>query len=400
MISSGVLKSFTMSICIVLFLFTAVQSETVEDETEWSSEVIIKLKRITETAISSDGKLVAYTVSTPIMEGEKSEYLKHIRVVSADGSSDVQFTRGEKSCSNPAFSPDGKYLSFTSARGEEPKSQVWLLRLGGGEAEQLTTAKTGVNSYSWSPKGDRIAYTMNDPETEEEETDKKEKRDMALVDQNFKYSHLYTVTIDKNSEGERETTRLTAGNFHVGAFDWSPDEKMIAFDHRDEPTEDVWHTTNISMVPSDSGEVTPLVSWSGYDGEPHYSPDGKWLAFISDGSDPKWAFVNDFYIVPAQGGVPVKLSETPDRDIREIIGWSSSSKEIYFTETDRTSKRIYSVPVNGNITQVVSSGVGNYSLSSFSKNGKALVFVHETPTLAPEVYISGTKKFSQKNLQP
>ena len=142
MISNGVPKSFTMSICIVLLLFAAVQSETVENETEWSSEIIVMLKRITETAISSDGKFVAYTVSTPIMEEEKSEYLEHIWVVSADGSNDVQYTRGEKSCSNPAFSPDGKYLSFTSARGEEPKNQVWLLRLGGGEAEQLTSAKS------------------------------------------------------------------------------------------------------------------------------------------------------------------------------------------------------------------------------------------------------------------
>lgn len=398
MISSGAPKSFTMSTCIVLLSFTAVQSETVEDETKWSSEIIVMLKQITETAISSDGKLVAYTVSIPIMEGEKSEYLEHIWVVSADGSSDVQFTRGEESCSNPAFSPDGKYLSFTSARGEEPKNQVWLLRIGGGEAEQLTTAKSAVNSYSWSPKGDRIAYTMNDPETEEEKTDKKEKRYMTLVDQNFKYSHLYTITINKNSDGEREITRLTAGAFHVGAFDWSPDAKVIAFDHRDEPTEDNWPTTNISMVPSDSGEATLLVSWSGYDAMPHYSPDGKWLAFLSDNSSAKWADGGDIYIVPAQGGDPLKLPETPDRSILGITGWSSSGKEIYITATNRTSHRIYSLPVNANKAHVVTSGDGNYTKVSLSRNGKVLALVHETPTLAPEVYISGTKKFAPREL--
>lgn len=74
---------------------------------KWTPEVMIKYKRLGGTAISPDGKWVAYTVSEPLMEGEKSEYRTHIFLASADGKTDFQLTQGDKSCSNPSWSPDG-----------------------------------------------------------------------------------------------------------------------------------------------------------------------------------------------------------------------------------------------------------------------------------------------------
>jgi dipeptidyl aminopeptidase/acylaminoacyl peptidase len=149
----------------------------------WTPDVMIKFKRVGGTAISPDGKWVAYTVSTPIMEGEKSEFLTQIWVVSGDGKSNTQYTYGEKSCTRPAFSPDGKSLAFLSSRGASGKNQVWRLRMTGGEAEEITNAKSGVNLFQWSPDSRRIAYTMNDAETEQEEKAKKEKRDMVVEDE-------------------------------------------------------------------------------------------------------------------------------------------------------------------------------------------------------------------------
>ncbi|MBI4429652.1 MAG: S9 family peptidase, partial [Ignavibacteriales bacterium] len=343
-------------------------------------------------------KWIAYTVSTPLLEGEKSEFLTHVWLVSADGKTNTQFTHGEKSCSNPDFSPDGKYLSFVSARGgTDAKSQIWIIRLGGGEAEQLTKAKSGVMNYEWAPNSRWVAYRSSDPETEQEEKNKKEKRDWVLVDENYKYAHLYTVAVDKDAKGNRKTQRLTGGNFHVTSFDWSPDGKTMAFSHQSTPLVDDWPSTDISLVPSDSGTVKALVARNGWDTNPKFSPDGKWLAFASDGGDSKWARAYDVYVMPASGGEAKKLNETPDRSFG-IVGWSSDGREVYVTETDRTSPRVFAVPVSGAKPRVVTTGSGNYSGVSLSSDGNTMAFVHQMPETSPDIHVSAVRRFEPRKL--
>jgi len=382
-----------------LFLFITTILLLAQDKpARWTPDVMIKFKRVGGTAASPDGKWIAYSVSSPMMEGEKSEFLTHIWVVSADGKSNNQFTFGEKSCTNPEFSPDGKYLSFVSTRGgSEAKSQVWMMRLTGGEAEQVTKAKSGVMNYAWAPNSKTIAYRSTDPETDQEEKSKKEKRDWVLVDKNYKNAHLYTVAIEKDAKGERKTQRLTAGDFHVTSFDWSPDAKTIVFSHQSTPLVDDWPSSDISTVLADSGAVKALIARKGSDSNPNFSPDGKWVAFSSDNGDTKWARTYDVYLVSASGEETKKLAETPDRSFG-ILGWSSDGKEIYLNETDRTSSRVFALPTNGSRPRILTTGSGSYSGVSFSRDGSAMAFVHQTAENSPDIHVSSMRKFDRRKL--
>jgi Tol biopolymer transport system component len=229
-----------LSILLGFVILSAFPLSSQDAPKGWTPELMIKFKRVGGTEISADGRWIAYTVSTPMMDGEKSEFLTHIWVVSADGMQNSQFTYGEKSCSNPSFSPDGKYLAFTSSRGTTAKNQIWLMRMSGGEAEQVTSGKSAVNAFAWSPDSRLIAYTMSDPESEQEEKEKKEKRDMVVEDANWKYAHLFTIAVDKDAKGSRKTKRLTSGSLHVTSFDWSPDGKTILVTCAD-GTLRLWH---------------------------------------------------------------------------------------------------------------------------------------------------------------
>jgi Tol biopolymer transport system component len=129
---------------------------------------------------------------------------------------------------------------------------------------------------------------MSDPETEEEKKAKEEKRDVILVDQNFKYNHLYAVEVQPGTSGERETKRLTAGDFHILGFDWSPDSRTIVFSYQDDPRINTGRLSgDIAVVPADSGAVGQLVVSAGIHGNPRYSPDGRWVAFRSTGNQPE-----------------------------------------------------------------------------------------------------------------
>src|SRR5260221_1556673 len=127
------IRLISVIIVILASLFDLSFSEDSIKPTRWTAEVMIKYKRVGGTAISPDGKLVAYTISTPMMEGEKSEFLSQIWVASSDGKQNLQYTYGEKSCTDPAFSPDGAYLAFLSSRGKDEKNQIWIMRVNGGE---------------------------------------------------------------------------------------------------------------------------------------------------------------------------------------------------------------------------------------------------------------------------
>lgn len=358
---------------------------------KWTPEASIHYKRLTGAALSPDGKWIAYTVSEPLMEGEKSEFRTHIFLASADGKSDFQFTQGDKSCTNPQWSPDGAWLAFLSSRGGD-KNNIWLIRLHGGEAEKLTDAKSGVNSFAWSPDARRIAYTMNDPASEQEEKDKKEKRDAIVVDEDFKFSHLYTIAVEKNAKGERPVQRLTAGEFHVTTFDWSPDGNWLAFSHQATPRVNDWPTTVLSRVPSDSGAIKPLFA-KPFATNPNFSPDGRWIAFSHDGGDTRWAQRRDIYIIPANGGEARKAGETHD-DQSVIQGWSADGKEIFYTETERTSPRVFAMAVNGGKTRPLTTGSGFFGGVSFSKDTKTMAVIHQTPEQAPQVILSPTQKFT------
>jgi dipeptidyl aminopeptidase/acylaminoacyl peptidase len=366
-------------------------------QTGWTPEVMIKFKRVAGTSISPDGKLVAYTIAPAAMDGDNSEFRQQVWVASTDGKSNTQYTHSEKSCTNPKFSPDGKMLAFTSARGTDGKVQVWIMQMGGGEAKVVTRSKSGVQQYNWSPDSKRIAFISVDASSDAEDKMRKEKRDWNVIDK-WKYSHLYVVNVHPDDKGEYASKRLTKGDYHVNDFDWSKDSKVIAFTHQRTPETEEWPTTDISTVPSDSGAVKTLVGNKGFDGGALYSPDGQWIAFSSDGGDSHWAGVQEVYVMPANGGTAKKLGETADRQVTQVISWSPDGKEIFYAETDHTSNRVFALPVNGGKPRVITTGAGTFSSASFSADGKSMSFIHQTPENSPEVYSTLLAKWEPKKL--
>jgi dipeptidyl aminopeptidase/acylaminoacyl peptidase len=369
---------------------------------EWTPSSMIKYQRVASPTISPDGKLVAYVISTPEMEGEKSEYVSQIWLAATDGSSNRQFTFGEKSSDNPQFSPDGKWLSFTSSRNSEGKNQLFIISLAGGEAEQITKVKSSVGGYRWAPDASRIAFTMVEPSSDKEEKDKKEKRDMVVVDE-WKNASLYTVSlVSKDDKNANKVKRLTRADFHVNNFAWAPDSKTLAFTHQINSSVDVWPTSDISLVPADSGALKLLVNGKGQDTTPVYSPDGQWIAFASDGGDVKWAGRSTTYVIPASGGAPKKLAATFDEN-PEIFAWTNDSKNILIAEAYKTNRVVYSLPIDGKAPKMLTSPAGLYSGTSISRAGDVMACIYQGATLSPQVRVVNLKDMTSRvlsNLNP
>ena len=362
----------------------------------WAPELSIQLKKISDLNISDKSNKISFVVREALIEGEKSEYLSQIWVANTDGSDLVQFTYDKKSNTHPRFSPDGKYLAFISKRSEKP--QIWIMNIAGGGPWQFTHEKQGAGAFHWSPNSKTIAFLMKDPETDEEEKNKKEKRDVILVDKNFKYGHIYTKKFNSKSDTSK-AERITNGNYDITNFDWNPNGKNIAFSHRPEPTFNSGFVSgDISMVNLSNKKVKSLVTWEGVDSSPSFSPDGKLIAFTSNGGNREVIGLNDIFVIKTNGCKPRKLSETPNRGRVGIINWSTDSRHVYIRDLDRTQSQLYKIGVQDKSIDALFDAEGFVSSIAISNDETKIIYVRQTVDKPSEVFSGLLRQIKTKRI--
>ncbi len=352
----------------------------------WTPEMQLTVKGLGSPRVSPDGTRVAYTVSNEVLTADKSEYVTQIWLASIDGKENTQLTFADKSSSNPKWSPDGKWIAFTSTR-KDSKNNLFVLRVGGGEAEMLTDLKGSISDFEWSPDGKSFAYTMTDPKTDDEEKNDKARNDFRWVDENIKFARLYLLTLQKDESGKRMPKKLVTANRHVTGFNWSPDGRSIVFNHVSNPSANDWPTSDISIVDIASERVTPLASTVAAESALHYSPDGKWISGIATDVPAHWAQSYTIRVYPAAGGQPRVFENSHDSQ-PSVIGWTPDGSQILFYESKGTGTALYSVDVaSGKIKEenYQNAAIGGVSVTRVGST-YAIAFVQQDTSSPPEVY--------------
>jgi len=333
----------------------------------------LRIKEIEDAQISPEGKWVAYTVGTNNLKDDKIQ--KRIWMVSTSGGEAIPLTRESASSSHPRWSPDRKYIAYLSSHDEgksedESKKQIWTLRREGGEAEQLTDTVQDVDDFAWSPSGDRLVLVLKDPAPEEVEAAKskdKEKDGGAaeakpkprpwVIDRlRFKEDeigyldrrrkHLYALTL-----AERKLTQITSGDYDDEQPAWSPDGRSIAFTSNRTENPDSNFNTDIWVVKADNTDqgksLVRVTANPGADESPTWSPDGKWIAFISQ-IEPKlfWYATIHLAIAPATGGNEKVLTRQLDRNVASPR-FSPGGNWIYFIDTDDGTQNLLRISAEG-----------------------------------------------------
>ena len=361
---------------------------------------LARVREVRDPQMSPDGQWIAYVLSAIDPKEDKSN--AHIWMVGYDGKNDRQITFSLDSESSPRWSPDGKYISFTSSRpGKAKGSQVWLLDRSGGEAMQLTELKGRLQGYEWSPDSKRLALVVGDPDPDAEANTPpaeggggaapgaapRPKAPKPIVIDRYKYkqdgqgyilsgrhSYLYLFEI-----AAKKLDRLTASKWDESGPSWSPDGSRIAF--MSNRAEDPDREPSAQMFVADAKpgstekQLTPATSRGGRS-RIEWSPDGKWIAFL-EGDEKKYGAygMSHLTLVASDGSSApsrVQAVEALDRGVSSQT-FSADGKSIRFLVTDDRS--VYPSRVNladGKVERLMSPPIVLSSLDSAGGHSIAL----------------------------
>jgi len=369
---------------------------------------IQQLADVRDPHCSPDGQVVAYVVSR--IDAKEDKAISHIWTIGYDGRNDHQVTSSQDSESSPRWSPDGKYLAFTSSRpGKARGDQVWLLDRSGGEAQQLTDVKGRLQSYEWSPDGKRLALVVGDPDPDADppagetagggsgQGGGRGRVPKPIVIDRYKYKqdgqgyllsgrHSYIYLFELES---KKLDRLTNGKTDESSPSWSPDGTRIAFMSNRNPDPDREPSSQLFVVDAKPGStekaLSPITSRGGR-GKPEWSPDTKLIAFL-EGDDKKWGAygMEHLALVPSDGSTMperVKATENLDRGVGSPV-WSGSQAIAVLVTDDQS---VYPVLVTLATNQVDKFIPPPVVLSSPSHGGSCAVTLSGSVTKHTEVY--------------
>lgn len=401
-------------------------------------EALWAMGRIGGHQASPDGKRIVYQVSYYSVKENKSHSV--IYVMDANGKNNRMLTTSSKSESDAVWIAGGQKIAFLC------DGQIWEMYPDGSNRKQLSNDKTGIDGFIFSPDEKHVLLVKQIPYHEiikENPSDLPKATGRLITDMNYRHWDEYVETIPHPFLAEVSAGSISEGidimkdepyESPVKPFGgieqlaWSPDSKRIAYTSRKktgvkyatstdtdifiydittgktanickpdgyiEPETDLTKSMKHQAVNAESN----LKNNPGYDTNPQFSPDGKYIAWQSMARDGYESDRNRLCIYNTSTGDKTYVTETLDTNV-DAFCWGANSDDLYFLAVWHGCENVYQTNLKGEVKQLT-DGWNDYGSIQLLNDGKKLLAERHSMSQASELYIiEPSKKEKQSDAE-
>lgn len=406
---------------------TMIQKNEIKLQSDYMTpEALWAMGRIGQLQASPDGRKVVYQVSYYSVKQNASHTILY--VMDANGKNKVQLTTDAKSESDASWIEGGHRIAYL--RGGE----LWSMSPDGTDRKQLSHTDGAIEGYKYAPDGKKVVYIKSIPyygTIKKNPSDLPKATGRLVTDMNYRHWDHYVETIahpfvaDVTANGIGEGLDIMEGQpFEapvapfggIEQMDWSVDSKYIAYTSRKrEGLQYAISTdTDIYLYDTTTGKTRNLCKPEGYkepqidatrsmknqavnrqstdcqvgyDVNPKFSPDGKYIAWQSMKNNGYESDRNRLCVMNLQTGHKVYVTEQFDSNVDDYV-WSNDSKTLYFLGCWHACVNVYQTNLNGNVMQLTDGWYDYGSLQMLGNNkNKNLLVTRHSMSSPDDIYV-------------